>query len=63
MCEEVKGCGCRIAVTRVYRELKERRIPEVSAFDTAAMIFRLHHPEIPEQESRFTISEWLDENA
>ncbi len=63
MCNDRKNCACRIAVTRVYRELKERDISEVSAFDTAARIFRLHHPEIPERESRFTIADWVDETA
>lgn len=60
MCDGVKTCACRIAVTRVYRELRERNIPEISAFDTAATIFRLHHPEVPELKARFTIAEWLD---
>ena len=60
MCDEAKVCGCRVAVTRVYRELKERSIPEISAFDTAATIFRLHHPDVSERESRFTVAEWLD---
>ena len=47
-------------MTRVFRELRERNIPEITAFDTAATIFRLHHPEVPERESRFTVAQWLD---
>ena len=60
MCNEAKDCGCRVAVTRTYRELRERNIPEIPAFDTAVTIFRLHHPEVPDHESRFTIAEWLE---
>ena len=60
MCNEAKACGCRVAVTRVYRELKERGMPEISALHTAATIFRLHHPEGPERKARFTVAEWLD---
>ena len=60
MYDQAKVCGCRVAVTRVYRELKERDIPEISAFDTAATIFHLHHPDVCEREARFTVAEWLD---
>ena len=60
MGDEAKGCVCRVAVTRVYRDLRERNIPEILAFDTAATIFRLHHPDVSERESRFTVAEWLD---
>ena len=60
MCDQAKNCGCRIAVMRVFRELRERNIPEITAFDTAATIFRLHHPEVLERESRFTVAQWLD---
>lgn len=60
MCDETKNCGCRVAVTRDYRELRERDIPEISAFDTAATVFRLHHPEALEREARFTVANWLD---
>ena len=59
MCDEAKNCGCRTVVTRVYRELRERRIAASWAFETAARIFRLHHPEVPETEARRAIAEWL----
>ena len=60
MFDEANVCGCRVAVTRVYRELRARDIPEISAFDTAATIFRLHHPDVAEREARFTVAKWLD---
>ncbi len=60
MYDQAKVCGCRVAVTRAYRELKKRDIPEISAFDTAATIFRLHHPDVPKREASFTVAKWLD---
>ena len=62
MCDNLENCGCRIVVTRAYRELRERDLPDIWAFETATRIFRLHHPEVPVIEAGFTISEWLDEN-
>lgn len=59
MCDEANGCGCRAVVTRVYRELRQRNIPDVAAFDTAARIFRLHHPEAAPRAARHVIAEWL----
>ena len=47
-------------VTRVYHELRDRNIPDPSAFDTAARIFRLHHPETLERDARHTIADWLE---
>jgi len=60
MCEKSKNCACRIVVTRAYRELRDRKLPDIQAFDTAARIYRLHHPEVLESDARFTIAEWLD---
>lgn len=62
MNDENKRCGCRAVVTRTYRELRERNIPDVAAFDTATTIFRMHHPEVPLSEARYAIAEWLDED-
>lgn len=63
MCDTLSGCGCRVVVTRAYRELKEREIPDIWAFDTATRIFLMHHPEIPETEARFTIADWVEDDA
>jgi hypothetical protein len=60
MCDDTTNCNCRTVVTRVYRELRDRNIPDPSAFDTAARIFRLHHPETRERDARHTIANWLD---
>jgi len=63
MCDREMGCGCRAVVVRTYRELRERQIPDLWAFDTAARIFRMHHPEFSDCEARFTIAGWIDENG
>ncbi len=63
MCDGAKDCGCRIVVTRVYRDLKNRNIPNIAAFDTATTIFQTHHPEVPLNDARFIIAEWFDENT
>jgi hypothetical protein len=60
MCDTLRGCSCHLAVTRAYRELREKDVPELWAFDTATRIYLMHHPEVPESEARFTIAEWID---
>ena len=50
---------CKEIVKRVFRELQESGVEEESAFESATTVYRLHHPEIPEREARFRISEWL----
>ena len=56
---ETKKCGCREVVTRVYRELRDREIPDGWAFDTATRIYRLHHPEANPANARETIAAWV----
>ena len=63
MCEISMACGCRVVVTRVYRELRARHVPDAAAFDTAATILRLHHPEVAVPDARFTLAEWLEGSA
>lgn len=60
MCGDASRCGCRAVVTRVYRELRQRNIPDASAFDTAARIYRPHHPKAAPHIARHVIAEWLD---
>jgi hypothetical protein len=61
VCDTAKFCNCEIAVRRVYRELRERNIPNLAAYDTAAKIYRMHHPEVSALEARYDIADWLDE--
>jgi hypothetical protein len=50
----------RLAVQRAFRELRECGMAETSAYDAAATVFRLHHPDCSAREARFQIAEWLD---
>ncbi len=59
MCDKAKTCGCRIVVTRTYRELRARHVPQIWALDTAVRIFSLHHPEVSGTRSCITVAEWL----
>lgn len=52
--------NCRRVVKRTYRELRQRGVEETAAFDSAATVYRILHPEVPRREARFTIAEWLD---
>ena len=59
MCEAYRGCRCYRAVTNAYEQLKTRGVTELSAFDTATVIYRFHHPEKTVQQARSQISDWL----
>lgn len=50
----------RLAVQRAFRELRQCGIAETCAYDAAATVFRLHHPDCSAREARFQIAEWLD---
>ena len=51
---------CRKAVQRAFRELRKNGVAEVPAFDSAAAVYRLHHPDISERDARFKIANWLE---
>jgi len=54
-----QDCECREAVSRAFGELKERRMSENSAFESAVAVFRFHHPEIPPMQAIDTVDRWL----
>ena len=60
MCVELQDCNCRAVVTRVYRELREKGLSDPAAFDSAARVFALYHPETTPRGSCYAIAEWLD---
>lgn len=62
MCDLVERCECWTAVTRVFRELKERCVSDKSAFDAAAKVYRYYHPDVSPLDARFTVAEWIDES-
>ena len=51
---------CKKIVQRAFSELRRRGVAEAPAFDSATTLYRLHHPEVPLREARFTIAEWLE---
>ena len=62
VCDLSEGCECWTAVTRAFRELKEKNESDTVAFTAATRIYRYHHPEVPSMKARFTVAEWLDES-
>jgi hypothetical protein len=63
MCNEMMGRGLRIVVVSTYKELRERKIPEVISLDTVAKIYSLHHPRVSQSNARDTVTQWLDNDS
>lgn len=63
MCLVTEGCECYAAVTRVYRELRERRLSDAEAFETATRVYLYHHPEVPVGEAPHQVARWIEEFA
>lgn len=53
------GCYCRTAVLRTFGELRKRNMSEKAALESAAEVFRYHHPEVPAVDARKTVDEWI----
>ena len=60
MCNLAEECACRDAVSRSYRELRQRAVPERSAFEASTRVYRYYHPDVPARVARLTVSAWLD---
>ncbi|CAN0592953.1 unnamed protein product [Laminaria digitata] len=54
------GCDCRTAVLRTYDELRKRRMNETAALESAATVFRFHHPEVPSLDAMKTVDDWIE---
>lgn len=61
MCSVTEGCECYAAVTRVYRELRARQVPDADAFHTATHVYQYHHPEAKAHEAPHQVALWLEE--
>ena len=48
-----------IPFTLQYEQLKGRGVAERSAFETATVIYRFHHPERTVQQARDQVADWL----
>lgn len=53
------GCDCRTAVLRTFDELRKRNMSETAALESAAAVFRFHHPEIPALDAMKTVDDWI----
>lgn len=54
------SCQCYTAVTRTYRNLRDRGLPEDHAFSASVRVFRYYHPEQRQVEALDTVGDWLD---
>ena len=52
-------CDCRKAVSRTYRELRDCNVPEESALESAAIVYKYHHPSVSDVGARAVVSGWL----
>ena len=52
-------CPCRAAVTRAYRELRQRGVGDRQAFRAALVVYRNHHPETGSTEATYTTADWI----
>lgn len=52
-------CDCRTAVLRTFGELRKRNMSETAALESAAAVFRFHHPKIPAMDAFRTVDEWI----
>lgn len=53
------GDGCRQAVTRTYRELRERGVSDRFAFEAGLRLYGLRHPEVPRAAARDCVAGWI----
>ncbi len=50
---------CRRAVTRAYRELRDRGQPDRFAFEAAVTVYHWHHPEVEATRALDIVHTWL----
>jgi hypothetical protein len=53
------GCDCRTAVSRTFAELRSRQMSKTAALESAAEVFRFHHPGLPAKDALKTVDEWI----
>lgn len=54
-----KGCDCKTAVLRTFGELRKRNMSETAALESAAEVFRFHHPSVPAADALKIVDEWI----
>ena len=55
----MNNCSCKAAATRAYRELRQRGVPDRSAFEAAVNVYRCYHPESAGNEARRVVCDWI----
>ncbi len=51
----------RSAAVRAYDELRAQGHSDPRAFQTALVIFNLHHPEVPADDAKFFVADWISD--
>jgi hypothetical protein len=54
---------CERAVVTAYRELRQRGIEDLTAFQACTSLYRIHHPEASINEARRLVAEWIDHHV
>lgn len=52
----------RRATLRAYGEMKQRGVPEARAFETAIRVFHHRLPEVPTDDARFLVADWISDS-
>lgn len=62
-CAELPAAGsgdcCRSAVTRAYREMRSRGVPDAHCLDAALAVYQWHHPESESVSAAAIVGSWV----
>ncbi|MFV3076714.1 hypothetical protein [Niveispirillum fermenti] len=53
------GDCCRSAVTRAYREMRSRGVPDSHCMDAAVAVYQWHHPEAMAPSAADIVGMWV----
>lgn len=53
------GDCCRSAVTRAYREMRSRGVPDAHCLDVAMAVYQWHHPEAEAVSAGAIVGSWV----
>lgn len=54
------GDCCRSAVTRAYRELRSRGVPDAHCLDVAVAVYQWHHPDVTSDSAADVVGSWME---
>jgi hypothetical protein len=52
----------RSAILRAYGEMKARGVSEARAFETATRVFHHRLPEVPSEDAKFVVADWISQS-